>query len=393
MNDVTCMMLTLKGREEWARFAVESFRRRTYKNAELLIINQGDMPLTHLGEHNIREVFVPRFETVGAARNYGRSLVNTPLVMHWDDDDWHGAKRIELQVKQYHLTQTPNVLKHFMVSSSEFEPCITTGHNGYVGTICYPKDCSANYPDQTMHEDYELVRDLKAEQGLDVIDNETTIYVRFYHGYNTCSLDHMTTHVLSNSRSLNMRERWHYNAIHAYYNSMCETMKCESLNDVGTVMRQVPFMTLNQARWLQEFMQDRPKRRALEIGTCHGMGSCYLAQIFEHVDTVDLPCSLHRAPNIWDAMHATQATNIQPWYRDSCSSELQCKGLYDLVLIDGDHSKRGVENDLHEALRVCPSGVIILDDIDHPVYRGIRETFNACTLPKQEINGWGVITP
>ena len=389
-NDVTCMMLTIKGRESWARLAVESFRRRSYADAELLIVNQGDTVLSR-GEHNIREVFVEQFESIGAARNFGLSLVTTPLVMHWDDDDFHGAQRIELQVKQYRLTRKPNVFKHFMISSTEFEPCVSTATNGYVGTVCYPSDCGICYPNQTMHEDYEFVRELKNEHGLDLIENDPATYVRFYHGGNTCTMDHMKTHVLKGARVLNMRERWHHNAIRAYCYEMQHPKKCETIEDIAHALPNVPFMTYARAKYLRALMQDRPKRRALEIGTCHGVGACYLSRIFEHVDTIDLHTSLHKTPNIWDSMYATQVTNVRPLYRPLYDTHLE--GAYDLVYIDGDHSKRGVESDLHEALRVCPNGVIILDDIDHPVYRGIRETFDACALPKFEHNGWGVITP
>jgi len=397
MTKVTCVMLTTKCREDFARKSLRSFMRQTVDCAELLIINQGGTRIAGDNYRNVKEVFVEPFETIGEAREYALDLVQTPYIMHWDDDDYHGKDRVNLQLGQIELTGRPNTLKNMIICDlHDVDPFVAQGGKfGFVGLFCAKTEDvrKIGYPHKMMHEDYHITSQL---EDLDVIDNSPTNYVRWYHGKNTCSYDHVFNKIGKTRKQLSMRERWYFNAVKAMYLQYECNIKCKTIEDIDKVVHGVPFMTYARALWLASYFSDKPSRRALEIGTCYGVGAAYLSVIFDHVDTLDLNISMHRAPNVWDTLAATQRTNVVAHYREPDSNGFPeyITGRYDFIFIDGDHSESGVRHDLQEAYEyLAPGGTIIMDDLDHPTYKGIRKVFDECTLDKTEYNGWGIIRP
>jgi predicted O-methyltransferase YrrM len=61
------------------------------------------------------------------------------------------------------------------------------------------------------------------------------------------------------------------------------------------------------------------------------------------------------------------------------------RGLFDLVLVDADHSALGARIDLQNAWpRVRPGGVLVMDDINHPDYPWLTDVW------ARAVEEWGM---
>jgi glycosyltransferase involved in cell wall biosynthesis len=96
---VTGIMVT-GNRPEFVRQSLRYFRRQTYPNRELVIVDDGDQPLDvqNTGEqvryHRIRQGL-----SIGEKRNIACSFARGEAIIHWDDDDWYAPDRIAEQVR------------------------------------------------------------------------------------------------------------------------------------------------------------------------------------------------------------------------------------------------------------------------------------------------------
>src|ERR1039458_10394593 len=105
---VTCLCLTMAGRSEFLKRAIDCFLRQTYAPRELLIVPDSWENLLGCLDHDgmIVEgalicVYVPnRKMNIGEKRNAGvRSQDISKLIATWDDDDWSAPGRLEFQVQ------------------------------------------------------------------------------------------------------------------------------------------------------------------------------------------------------------------------------------------------------------------------------------------------------
>ena len=100
---VSALMVT-HDRAYLARFAIDCFRRQTYPNKELVIIDYGAddtlaQELARLGDPTIRMIRRPdRDELLGELRNVAVSESAGTYVATWDDDDLSHPLRLELQM-------------------------------------------------------------------------------------------------------------------------------------------------------------------------------------------------------------------------------------------------------------------------------------------------------
>jgi glycosyltransferase involved in cell wall biosynthesis len=98
---VTCIMPTANRRAFVAR-AVEYFLRQTYGPRELLVLDDGDDAVADLmpADERVRYLRLQERMTVGAKRNLACEQARGEVIAHWDDDDWHAARRLEYQVTE-----------------------------------------------------------------------------------------------------------------------------------------------------------------------------------------------------------------------------------------------------------------------------------------------------
>lgn len=107
MNEprVVCTMLT-KGRPEFAQRALRCWQQQTYRNRELLIIDDAAEPSFSRYSWEDRRISYRRADSpraFGALRNLAASCCDhARLILHWDDDEISHPERITRQV-EFHL--------------------------------------------------------------------------------------------------------------------------------------------------------------------------------------------------------------------------------------------------------------------------------------------------
>ena len=97
---VSCIMPT-RNRREFVPKAIEYFLRQTYPNKQLVIGEDAGDPIPDdvLCVHgNVWAQICHKGLTLGAKRNVLVEACCDSLIAHWDDDDWYGPERLQLQV-------------------------------------------------------------------------------------------------------------------------------------------------------------------------------------------------------------------------------------------------------------------------------------------------------
>ena len=92
---VSCIMPTCN-RRRFVPLAIDYFRRQDYEPKELLILDDGADPVSDLvpPDRQIRYFRLESRLSVGAKRNLACERARGDIILHWDDDDWHGPRRI-----------------------------------------------------------------------------------------------------------------------------------------------------------------------------------------------------------------------------------------------------------------------------------------------------------
>ena len=94
---VSCTMMTA-GRRAFIPRTIALFLAQSEPDCELVILDQGSIPVADLVPQHPRIVY--RHEparTLGAAQNRCCELCSAPVIVHWDDDDWHAPTRVATQ--------------------------------------------------------------------------------------------------------------------------------------------------------------------------------------------------------------------------------------------------------------------------------------------------------
>ncbi|SEB19851.1 glycosyltransferase family 2 protein [Pedobacter hartonius] len=96
---VSCIMLTAN-RPNFVPLAVGHFLNQTFRNAELVIIDDGKESVGHLlpDHHRIKYFYSEPIGSIGKKRNYACEKSRGEIIMHWDDDDWYAHDWISRQL-------------------------------------------------------------------------------------------------------------------------------------------------------------------------------------------------------------------------------------------------------------------------------------------------------
>ncbi|SRR5271166_2478227 len=96
---ISCIMPT-RERSDFALQAVRYFQRQDYPNTELVIIENGPPVLAASlpDDPRIQLISSDTSRSIGALRNIACQHARGEIVVQWDDDDWHGPKRVSRQV-------------------------------------------------------------------------------------------------------------------------------------------------------------------------------------------------------------------------------------------------------------------------------------------------------
>jgi glycosyltransferase involved in cell wall biosynthesis len=99
---VSCIMPT-KNRRDFIPAAIDCWQKQTYKNRELVIVDDGEDCIEDLVP-KLDSIWYIRCEpptkfSTGTKRNYCNELARGSIICHFDDDDWSAPDRIENQVE------------------------------------------------------------------------------------------------------------------------------------------------------------------------------------------------------------------------------------------------------------------------------------------------------
>jgi glycosyltransferase involved in cell wall biosynthesis len=207
---VTAVMVTGKSaaHESLARVALRCFLEQTWpaESRELVIINDGPYRLLASpdsyevgGRPLVREVVVPAGRhPLGELRNIGLDEARGEYVIQWDDDDWHGPGRMELQAGpvlggQAACTFLTRQVRYSIPQNS----AKVFSANRIHGTVMH-RACSTRYPAARRSEDtgfmFRIVRDFgpRLIADIDPAPEECDrYYIRFHHGGNTWGAGHI----------------------------------------------------------------------------------------------------------------------------------------------------------------------------------------------------------
>lgn len=183
MPKISCVMVTGmdRGSQNLPLMAIDCFKKQTYQNRELVIINHGIHSYSHLDE-KIREVFVnktPELKT-GALRNIAWHHSAGDYMMTWDDDDWHSQDHIEYQASQINgknLVMLSRTLFFDLKSESAF---VIENGSGAKATMLFPKSTKFRFQNSLRCSDVVFSK----QQDFVLLDNDPSLYIRFHHGEN-----------------------------------------------------------------------------------------------------------------------------------------------------------------------------------------------------------------
>jgi glycosyltransferase involved in cell wall biosynthesis len=95
---ISCIMPTYN-RRSFIGLALAGFRQQTYRNRELIVVDDGTESIADLvrDEPGVRYFRVSGRLRIGAKRNRACAEARGELIAHWDDDDWYAPDRLARQ--------------------------------------------------------------------------------------------------------------------------------------------------------------------------------------------------------------------------------------------------------------------------------------------------------
>jgi hypothetical protein len=189
---ISCLMPT-KNRFEQAQFAVDSFRRQTWPNKELVVLDQNrDDRLKNWLEAQrdprIRVFHLPGAqEPLGTIRNLTIDLSSGLLLCAWDDDDLHHPARLEIEIAAMAATGfvACTLIREVMWNPSLARVGIRKRWP-YCNTVVTLRNQNLRYPPWPVGEDVPAVHAILARSSAILLDLPE-LYVYVVHGTNTCT--------------------------------------------------------------------------------------------------------------------------------------------------------------------------------------------------------------
>ncbi|MGN9790595.1 glycosyltransferase [Streptomyces sp. OZ13] len=196
---VSCLMVT-KDRSATARRAITCFRNQTYRNLELVVVEDGTDDAL---EQHIRNLSDPRIcyhrlppegRTLGELRNEAVDRATGPYVCQWDDDDLYDPERVETQMAAILALGTEAC---FLAREQLWWPdrrklgvsCARV----WEGSMVCATDRIPRYPAQRRGEDTPVAEEVVRTCRVVTVD-APQLYTYVCHGANTFNESHFAEH-------------------------------------------------------------------------------------------------------------------------------------------------------------------------------------------------------
>lgn len=168
---LSCVMPT-RGRPGFVAQAVAHFQRQDYPALELIVVYEHDEDLPPaLSDPRVRRFRVAAGSSIGAKRNRGAQLARGELIAQWDDDDWHGPRRLSRQAApildgRADISGLNDILflssasgQYWHASPALFARMFVENVSG--GTLVFRRalwESHGPYPETSMREDADFLR-------------------------------------------------------------------------------------------------------------------------------------------------------------------------------------------------------------------------------------------
>ncbi|MEO8371372.1 MAG: glycosyltransferase [Candidatus Solibacter sp.] len=190
---VTCLMPT-HDRRPWIARSIANFRTQTLTDSELLILDDGSNSIEDLVPHDPRIRYHRLRErlNIGAKRNLGCQLARGAIVVHWDDDDWYPAWRVEAQVRSLadaDISGTSQLYYHAPHAGSIYRYANTSDAWVAGNTMAYHRSfwIEHPFPEIACGEDMRFLSDVPSRKVADLADPRLCIAT--IHPHNTSRKD------------------------------------------------------------------------------------------------------------------------------------------------------------------------------------------------------------
>lgn len=187
---LTCMMVT-RDRPLLAGRSVDCFRRQSYPNRELLVLDDGADPsleqsIHSLGDPSIRFIRLPEEgKTLGELRNLAVELASGEYVAQWDDDDLSDPNRLEIQMAAIHVTRSDAcLLKRQMIWFPSMRKLAVSNERFWESSFICRKGSLPPYPALRKGEDTDVIEKIVASSRVITIDYPG-LYMYVFHHANT----------------------------------------------------------------------------------------------------------------------------------------------------------------------------------------------------------------
>lgn len=198
---VSCVMPTFN-RRRFIPQALRCFAARSYRNAELVIIDDSERSVEKLcaGAENVRYLRV-RVSTAGAKLNLGIGIARGDIIQNIDDDDYYGPRFIESSVRHLMGKDPERTLVTrccFLTLVGSDGLLRHSGHGWKAGSaFCFHREMWRRRPfrEVDLGYDTEFRREHRPELCL-ICDPEQFVVVR--HGQNTWTrvMNQQTNHAV-----------------------------------------------------------------------------------------------------------------------------------------------------------------------------------------------------
>lgn len=193
---VSCLMVT-QNRPHIGRIAVECFRRQTWPNRELVIVDTSAASaltvwVRSLKDPRIRVVLLPGdTRSLGELRNVSAVEARGAYLAQWDDDDLHHPLRLETQLSVIAATDTSaNMLLRATLWGPREGRLAFCQVRPLEGSLVCARNAMPRYPSLARMEDTPAIRALEASHPVSYIDLPE-LYLYVSHGANTWDAWHM----------------------------------------------------------------------------------------------------------------------------------------------------------------------------------------------------------
>ena len=196
---ISCLMITADRRQLCKR-AIRCYRRQTYANKELVVVDDGREDLEPLlAELPSDEVVYVRLEkrpenVLGQLRNVALDAARGDFVAQWDDDDWYHPERLERQaaplLEGYDACTLSGALMHLDTTEFLLHPYIGYLRDGVPGSIVHRCDPEVRYEGMRKGEDTVYLKAWTRRRYTKLDASEVHLFIRCFHGNNTWDAAH-----------------------------------------------------------------------------------------------------------------------------------------------------------------------------------------------------------